>query len=84
MQKILTKAGYKGIYNNIEEKNFVCEDAEELWKFLWSAGYRRALEKINPEDLEKLKEELITNFHKFKGKNGLNWNIKVLFTFGRK
>jgi ubiquinone/menaquinone biosynthesis C-methylase UbiE len=84
MQKVLTKAGYKEIYNKVEEKNFVCPNAEELWKFLWSAGYRRALEQIDSENLEKLKDEILTNFQKYKGQDGLNWNIKVLFTFGRK
>ncbi|NGX49919.1 MAG: Aklanonic acid methyltransferase DauC [Candidatus Anoxychlamydiales bacterium] len=84
MQKILIKAGYKDVHNKIEEKEFICENAEEFWKYLWSAGYRGEMERISSENLENFKEELTKNFHKYSFEDGLHWNIKVLFTFGRK
>jgi len=84
MQKILIKAGYKDVDNKIEEKEFICKNAEELWKFLWSTGYREAMERINSENLEKLKEELTKNFHKYSLEDGLHCKFKVLFTLGSK
>ena len=84
MQKILSTAGYEEVYNRVEERKFVCKTAEEFWKDLWSTARREELERINPENLVKFKEELTSNFHKKSNKNGLDWNIKVLFTFGRK
>ncbi|MEE9378150.1 MAG: class I SAM-dependent methyltransferase [Candidatus Lokiarchaeia archaeon] len=84
MQKILIKAGYKDIHNKIEEKELTCENAEELWKDLWSTGFRGAMERISSENLEKFKEELTQTFPKYSFDDGLHWTIKVLFTFGRK
>ncbi|MFW9829692.1 MAG: class I SAM-dependent methyltransferase [Candidatus Thorarchaeota archaeon] len=84
MHRILSKAGYKDIYNKINERKFVCKTAEEFWEGLWSTARREELERISPENLVKFKEELTSNFHKKRNKNGLDWNIKVLFTFGRK
>jgi O-methyltransferase/aklanonic acid methyltransferase len=84
MQKILIKAGYRDIHNKIEENEFRCENAEDLWKDLWSTGFRRVMESINSKNLVKLKEDLIKNFHNYSYEDGLHWNIKALFTFGRK
>ncbi|MHA2185283.1 MAG: class I SAM-dependent methyltransferase [Promethearchaeota archaeon] len=84
MQKILIKAGYRDIHNKIEENEFRCENAEDLWKDLWSTGFRRVMESINSKNLVKLKEDLIKNFHNYSFEDGLHWNIKALFTFGRK
>ena len=84
MQKILIKAGYKDVYNKIEEKEFICENAEEYWKDLWSTGYRGAMERISSENLEKFKAELTKIFHKYSSEDGLHLNLRVLFTFGRK
>lgn len=84
MQKILIKADYKDVYNIIEENEFICENAEELWQGLWSHGYRQSMERISSENLEKFKEELLRDFHKYSFEDGLHYNLKVLFTFGRK
>jgi ubiquinone/menaquinone biosynthesis C-methylase UbiE len=84
MQKILINAGYKDVHNEIEEKEYICENAEELWQGLWSTGYRQSMEKISSENLEKFKEEFIKNFHKYSIEDGLHYKLKVLFTFGRK
>jgi len=84
MQEILTKAGYNDVHNKIEEKEFICENAEEYWKDLWSTGYRGAMERISPENLEKFKAELTKNFLKYSSEDGLHLNLRVLFTLGRK
>ncbi|MHA2401224.1 MAG: class I SAM-dependent methyltransferase [Promethearchaeota archaeon] len=84
MQKILIKAGYRDVHNKIEENEFRCENAEDLWKDLWSTGYRRVMESVSSKNLVKLKEDLIKNFHNYSFEDGLHWNIKALFTFGRK
>lgn len=83
-QKKLTNFGIRDIYNIIEEKEFICENAEEWWKYLWSTGWRSILEKISSDQLMELEEESKNNFNKHCLEDGLHQIIKVLFTFGRK
>ncbi|MFX0208036.1 MAG: class I SAM-dependent methyltransferase, partial [Candidatus Hodarchaeota archaeon] len=84
MQKILTKAGYKDFHYEIEEKIFVCRNAEEFWEFLWSIYTRDTLEKIPSSRLVELKEEIKRNFNEHSHDNVLYNTVRVLFTFGRK
>lgn len=84
MKKILKNANFKVVVSLIEEKEFVCKDAEEWWKYLWSTGSRSVLEKISSDNLMKLKEETIKKFNKYSHGDGLHQIIKVLFTFGTK
>jgi ubiquinone/menaquinone biosynthesis C-methylase UbiE len=84
MKKILINAGFKEVQTKLDEKEFICESADEIWEGLWSVYYRNYLERINSEDLQKLKEEIVRDFPKNTAKDGLHWTIKVIFTFGRK
>ncbi|MFX1256657.1 MAG: methyltransferase domain-containing protein [Promethearchaeota archaeon] len=84
MKNILIKTGFKEVYNIIKEKEFICENAEEWWKYLWSTGSRSVLEKISLDNLVKLKERTIKKFNKYSLKDGLHQKIKVIFTFGKK
>ncbi len=84
MQKILTKAGFKDVFSVIEAKEFICKNAEEWWKFLWSTGSRSVLEKISLDNIVKLKKATIKKFLKYSLEDGLHQKIKVIFTFGTK
>jgi len=84
MKKIMTKANFKEVNSLIEEKEFICNNAEEWWNFLWSTGSRSVLEKMSTANLMKLKEETINKFNNVTLEDGLHQVIKVLFTFGTK
>ncbi|MHA2328598.1 MAG: class I SAM-dependent methyltransferase [Candidatus Hodarchaeales archaeon] len=84
MLKILTTAGFRDVYTVCEEKAFVWREFEEFWKEGWSHGFRATLEKIPSKNLDKVKEEVGRSFAKHRQVEGLNWSVKVLFTFGTK
>ncbi|MHA1966739.1 MAG: class I SAM-dependent methyltransferase [Candidatus Hodarchaeales archaeon] len=84
MLKILTTAGFRDVYTVHEENVFVSRDVEEFWKEAWSHGFRATLEKIPSENLDKVKEEVGKSFAKHRQAEGLDWSVKVLFTFGTK
>ncbi|MFX0123466.1 MAG: class I SAM-dependent methyltransferase [Candidatus Hodarchaeota archaeon] len=84
MQKIVSKAGFKDVYHEIEEKQFACRNAEEFWEFLWSIYTRDTLEKISPTNLAELKEEMKMNYSKYSDNNILYNTLGVLFTFAKK
>ncbi len=84
MKKILKNANFKNLVSLIEEKEFICKNAEEWWEYLWSTGSRSVLEKISSDNLMKLKEETIKKFNKYSLGDGLHQIIKVLFTYGTK
>ncbi len=83
-QSKLIKAGFRDIYHEIEEKRFVCQNAEELWKYLWSIYSRATLEKISPSGLGELTEEIKRNYNQYYQDNELFNTVRVLFTFGIK
>ncbi|MFW9818755.1 MAG: class I SAM-dependent methyltransferase [Candidatus Thorarchaeota archaeon] len=84
MQKILVRAGFRDVYNIIDENEFICENVDELWKGLWSQFTRQALESFSQDNLQKFKEELTKEFQRNRSEDGLHWNFKALYTFGRK
>lgn len=84
MQKILLRVGFKDVHNKLDEKELICENADELWKGLWSQFTRRALETFSSENLQKLKKQITKEFKKYSSEDGLHWNFKALYTFGRK
>ncbi|MFW9880719.1 MAG: class I SAM-dependent methyltransferase [Candidatus Thorarchaeota archaeon] len=84
MKKILLKIGFKDVHNKLDEKEFICENVDELWKGLWSQFTRRELETFSSEKLQKFKEEIAKEFQKYSSEDGLHWNAIALYTFGRK
>jgi SAM-dependent methyltransferase len=52
IETALQQAGFKHVRITVEEKEFIYADEEQYWSSLWSAGFRRQLEKITPELLE--------------------------------
>lgn len=84
MKKMLVKAGFRDVYHEIEEKQFTCRDAEELWEFLWSIYTQNALEQISPTDLTELEKEVKRNYTKYSHDNAFYITVRMLFTFGKK
>jgi ubiquinone/menaquinone biosynthesis C-methylase UbiE len=57
LETALRRAGFADTQISVKEKNFVYADEEQYWSSLWSAGFRRQLEKITPDLLEQAKND---------------------------
>jgi ubiquinone/menaquinone biosynthesis C-methylase UbiE len=84
MEKLMVSSKFRIIRYIIEEKEFICPNAEEYWKFLWSVFSRGRLEKIPLEKRQLVKENISTIFNENKREDGLHLTLSVLFTFGTK
>ena len=65
LETALRRAGFADTQISVEEKDFVYADEEQYWSSLWSAGFRRQLEKITPDLLEQAKNEVFQKIQKF-------------------
>ena len=84
LETALRQAGFGDIQVSVQEKDFVYTDGEQYWASLWSAGFRRQLEKMTPDLLEQAKNELLQKFQKFKKPDGFHKLNRALFAFGTK
>jgi ubiquinone/menaquinone biosynthesis C-methylase UbiE len=80
----LRQAGFADTQISVEEKDFVYADEEQYWSALWSAGFRRQLEKITPDLLGRAKNEVFQKLQMFKKPDGFHKLNRALFAFGTK
>jgi hypothetical protein len=78
------QAGFKDMQISVEEKDFVYADEEQYWSSLWSAGFRRQLEKMTPDLLEQARSEVFQKLQTFKKPDGFHKLNRALFAFGTK
>jgi O-methyltransferase / aklanonic acid methyltransferase len=84
LETALRQAGFKDMQISVEEKDFVYADEEKYWASLWSAGFRRQLEKITPDLLEQARSEVFQKLQMFKKSDGIHKLNRALFAFGTK
>jgi hypothetical protein len=84
IETALQQAYFKDIRITVEEKEFIYADEEQYWSSLWSAGFRRQLEKITPELLEQAKSEVFRKLQTVKKPDGFHKVSRALFAFGAK
>jgi hypothetical protein len=84
LETALRQAGFADTQILVEEKDFVYADEEQYWSSLWSAGFRRQLEKITPDLLEQARSGVFQKFQKFKKPDGFHKLNRALFAFGTK
>ena len=84
LETALRQAGFADTQISVEEKDFVYADEEQYWSSLWSAGFRRQLEKMTPELLEQAKNEVFRKIQKVKKPDGFHKLNRALFAFGTK
>ncbi len=84
LETALLQAGFAEIHISVEEKDFVYADEEQYWSALWSAGFRRQLEKMTPDLLEQARREVFDRLQAFKKPDGFYKRNRALFAFGTK
>jgi SAM-dependent methyltransferase len=84
LETALRQAGFADPKISVEEKDFVYADADQFWSSLWSAGFRRQLEKMTPDVLEQARSEVFQRFQRFKEPDGFHRPNRALFAFGTK
>jgi O-methyltransferase/aklanonic acid methyltransferase len=84
LETALRQAGFADTQISVEEKTFVYADEKQYWSSLWSAGFRRQLEKMTPDLLEQAKSEVFQKFQMFKKPDGFHKTSRALFAFGSK
>jgi ubiquinone/menaquinone biosynthesis C-methylase UbiE len=84
LETALRRAGFADTQISVEEKDFVYADEEQYWSSLWSAGFRRQLEKMTPNLLEQARNEVFQKIQKFKKPDGFHKLNRALFAFGTK
>jgi len=84
LETALRQAGFGDIQISLQEKDFVYTDEEQYWASLWSAGFRRQLEKMTPDMLEQAKNEVFQKLQMFKKPDGFHKLNRGLFAFGSK
>ena len=82
MATIFGQAGFTNIRHTTQEKVFLSQSFEDWWQFIWSTGWRSALEPIT--EVSKFKLELEKEFEARKREEGFLVTIKTLFTLGEK
>jgi O-methyltransferase / aklanonic acid methyltransferase len=84
LETALRQAGFADTQISVEEKDFVYADEEQYWSSLWSAGFRRQLEKMTPDLLEQARSKVFQKFQTFKKADGFHKLSRALFAFGTK
>jgi O-methyltransferase / aklanonic acid methyltransferase len=84
LETALRQAGFADTRISVEEKDFVYTDEEQYWSSLWSAGFRRQLEKMTPDLLQQARSEVFQKLQTFKKPDGFHKLNRALFAFGTK
>ena len=84
LETALRQASFVDTQISVEEKDFVYADEEQYWSSLWSAGFRRQLDKMTPDLLEQARREVFHKLQVFKKPDGLHKRNRALFAFGTK
>jgi ubiquinone/menaquinone biosynthesis C-methylase UbiE len=84
LETALRRSGFVDTQISVKEKDFVYADEEQYWSSLWSAGFRRQLEKMTPDLLEQAKREVFQKIQKLKTPDGFRKVNRALFAFGTK
>ncbi len=92
-RRIATEAGCRALFAQanlegvrVESKNvgYYLAGAADWWDIIWNAGFRRMVEQLAPDDLEKFKREHLREVAALAGPDGIWLDAGVLFTIGIK
>jgi len=92
-QRIATEAGCRGLFETagighvrVERRNmgYYLADAGQWWDLVWNAGFRSMLRQLQPEALERFREEHLREVAERATAEGIWLDIGVLFTTGTK
>lgn len=83
-RELFEKAGIRDI--RVEQKNmgYYLADAGEWWDLIWNAGFRGMLKQLQPDVLERFRQEHMQEVAELATKDGIWLDIGVLYTIGTK
>jgi ubiquinone/menaquinone biosynthesis C-methylase UbiE len=84
IQRWLSQAGFVNIQIRTKEIDMVYLDEEEWWNVEWSISARAGLEKLSPEDLERLKAEAFAKVQEQKQDDGFHYRLEAFCTTANK
>ena len=77
IQRWFSQAGFMNIQITSKELDMVYQDEEEWWNVVWSLSGRGGLEKLRPEDLERLKTEAFEKMQAQKETDGFHHRLEA-------
>lgn len=92
-KRIATEAGCRELYERaglkdirVEQKNmgFYLADACEWWDLIWNAGFRGMLKQLQPDTLERFRQEHLQEVAELATAEGIWLDVGVLYTSGTK
>ena len=82
--KILKEASFDDIQIFEETKTFSHETVEAWWNSLWSHAIRAKLEQLSPDQLNNLREKVISMATSLNKQNGLDEDLQVFYGIAQK
>lgn len=81
-RKLFEQAGLTDI--RVESKNvgYFLANAEEWWEIVWNAGYRRLVNRLDPADQVRFKQEHLREIEGLRNEKGIRLDVGVLFSGG--
>ena len=80
IQDWFSKAGFGDIQISTKEIDMVYLDEEEWWNVVWSISGRAGLEKLSPDNLERLKTEAFEKVQPQKQADGFHHRLEAFCT----
>lgn len=90
-KRIATETGCRELFENagiqdirVEQKNmgFYLADENEWWDLIWNAGFRGMLKQLEPDVLERFRQEHLAEVAGLATGDGIWLDIGVLYTIG--
>ena len=78
------KAGFKDIRVERKDLGYYLQDASEWWDIIWYAGFRGLVNQIEPQLMEKFKQEHLDEIQNLSTDKGIWLDVKVLYAIGIK
>jgi ubiquinone/menaquinone biosynthesis C-methylase UbiE len=76
---ILPSAGFREIEIAKESMVFVSTDEEEWWRQMYELGWFIVMDKIDPAELQRIKEAVFQDLQPFKQADGIHFQKTVFF-----
>lgn len=77
-------AGLQDIRVEREDLGYYLQDASEWWDVIWYAGFRSLVNQIDPQMMEKFKQEHLAEVQNLATDKGIWLDVKVLYGIGVK
>jgi SAM-dependent methyltransferase len=81
---ILRSAGFRDIETAQEAMIFVSTDEEEWWRQMYQVGWDTFIDKIEPAELQRIKDGVFKDLQPFKQADGIHFQKTVFFVQGVK